>query len=56
MPKAGTLPSNEDFMKIYVTKIHSTDPPDYDHFLYATQFGIEEPETYAKTMQYPNDP
>ena len=52
-----TPANNEtDPIKILVTKIHSANAPDQDHYVCSTQFDVEEPETYARTMQGPNAP
>lgn len=54
------IPSAEsdeaDPIKIHATKIHSTNSPDQVHFVCATQFDVEEPETYPRAMQGPNAP
>ncbi len=54
--KAPSAKSDEDRIKILATKIHSTNSADQDHFVYATQFEVEESETYARAMQCPNVP
>lgn len=54
--KALSAKSDEDPIKILATKIHSTNSADQDHFVYATQFDVEELETYARAMQCPNAP
>lgn len=38
---------------ILATKINSVNATDYDQFVCATQFDIEEPETYARAVQGP---
>ncbi len=45
-----------DPIKIFVTKIHSANAQDQDHYICSTQLDVEEPETYARTMQCPNAP
>ena len=52
--KAPSAKSDEDPIKIFATKIHSTNFSDQVHFVFATQFEVEEPETYARAMQCPN--
>ncbi len=54
--KAPPAKSNKDPIKILATKIHPTNSADQDHFVYATQFEVKEPETYARAMQCPNAP
>ena len=54
--EAPSAKSDEDLIEILATKIHSTNSADQDHFVYATQFDVEEPETYARAMQWPNAP
>lgn len=52
-----TSANNEtDTIKIFVTKIHSANAPDQDHYICSIQFDVEEPETYARAMQGPNAP
>ena len=52
-----TPPNDEtDPIRIFVTKIHSANAPDQDHYVCSTQFDIEKPETYARAMQGPNAP
>lgn len=48
--EAKALPSDEDPIKILATKIHSTNSPDQDHFICATQFDVEELKTYVRAM------
>ena len=43
----------EDPIMILATKINSVNATDYDQFVCATQFDIEEPETYAGAKQGP---
>lgn len=45
-----------DLIKILATKIPSTNSFDQNHFVCVTQFDVEEPETYAKTLQGRNAP
>ena len=54
--EALSAKNNEDLIKIFATKIHSTNSANQDHFVYVTQFDVEEPETYARAMQCPNAP
>ncbi len=54
--KAPSAKSDEYPIKILATKIHSTNSADKDHFVFATQFEVEEPKIYARAMQYPNTP
>ena len=56
-PATPTPTNNEtDPIKVLVTKIHSANAQDQDHYVCSTQFDVEEPETYARAMQCPNAP
>lgn len=55
-PSATPTPTNDDIdpIKILVTKIHSANAQDQDHYVCSTQLDVEEPESYARAMQCPN--
>ena len=57
-PNTMFTPTNEETnsLKILVTKIHSANAPDQDHYVCSTQFDVEELETYARAKQGPNAP
>lgn len=57
-PSATPTPTNDDIdpIKILVTKIHSANAQDQEHYICSTQFDVEEPQSYARAMQCPNAP
>ncbi len=53
-PSTPEEDEKEDPMRILATKINSANAVDQDQFANSTQFDVEEPETYSKTMQGPH--